>query len=78
LGNIVDLYRPEDLLARGWFGEGLPHPRLRGHLGDVVLVLRGAHALYQHLPGDEPMTQVGVHGGASSAELRVPLVIAEA
>jgi len=76
LGDIADLYRPEELLARGWFGEGRLHPRLRDHLGDFVLILHGAHALYQRLPGDEPMTQVGVHGGTSGAELRVPLVIA--
>jgi hypothetical protein len=76
LGGAVELQRPEDLLAQGWYGRGAPHPRVRAALGDYVLVLRERHAIYQRLPGESWHVQVGVHGGLSRAELQVPLVIA--
>ncbi|MEY2896671.1 MAG: hypothetical protein RL669_940 [Pseudomonadota bacterium] len=63
------------LVERGWFGPGKPHPRLRARLGDYVLVPTGHAVLVDRLPAEPPWTEIGVHGGCSSAERRVPLIL---
>jgi hypothetical protein len=78
LGEVAELHRPEDLIAAGWFGPGRDHPHFRYALGDYVLLLRDGYAAYQRIQGETAHVQVGVHGGQSRAELRVPLVAAAA
>lgn len=63
------------LLERGWFGPGTPHERLRARLGDYVLVPTGHAVLVDRLPAEPPWAEIGVHGGCSSAERRVPLIL---
>ena len=76
LADRVQLFRSEDVLQRGWLGPGAAHPGLRDRLGDYVLIPRGQAILRDWLKGEERYTHVGVHGGLSEAEMRVPLVIA--
>ena len=76
LADRVQLFRSEDVLQRGWLGPGAAHPALRDRLGDYVLIPRGQAILRDWLQGEERYTHVGVHGGLSEAEMRVPLVIA--
>ena len=76
LADRVRFFRSEDVLQQGWLGPGAPHPGLRDRLGDYVLVPRGQAILRDWLKGEERYTHVGVHGGLSEAEMRVPLVVA--
>ena len=70
---------PSDvLLAEGWFGPDDPDPRLRRRIGTHVLLPHGDAWLTDLLPGEKPPTLVGMHGGLSSAERRVPLILAGA
>ena len=66
------------MIEGGWFGLGEPHPRLRERVGDFALVMRGDYAIRDRLAGEEPFRHVGVHGGVSREEMRVPLVVVPA
>lgn len=78
LADRVRLIRSTDVLRRGWLGPGTPHPALADRLGDYVLIPHGRTILRDWLAGEERYTHVGVHGGLSTAEMRVPLVVAPA
>ncbi|MDX1605794.1 MAG: alkaline phosphatase family protein [Candidatus Competibacterales bacterium] len=71
------LRRSADLLADGWFGPPPHHPRLAARIGDYVLLARDRHVLIDRLPGESPWSLIGVHGGVSAAEMRVPLLVAQ-
>jgi hypothetical protein len=75
LDDRVRLFRSEAIIRQGWPGLGEPHPRLADRLGDYVLLPRGGGILRDWLPGEERYRHVGVHGGLSEAEMRVPLVV---
>lgn len=62
-------------IAEGWFGPGEPHPRLASRAGDYVLLMKEDWTIKHWLPGERRYQQLGVHAGASSAEMRVPLVV---
>jgi len=77
LGDKCDLLVSKDLIEANYFGLGMPHPRLRDRVGHYCLLMKGNHAIRDRTPAErsaKPM--VGVHGGTSSAEMRVPLVLA--
>ena len=76
LSDRVHCYRSRDLIDQGWFGPGPIHPALADRVGDYVLVTNGRTILRDWLPGEERYVHVGVHGGVSAAEMKVPLVLA--
>lgn len=76
LAERVRMIRSADVVRRGWLGPGAAHPELARRLGDYILVPRGRAILRDWLAGEERHTHVGVHGGLSAAEMRVPLVVA--
>jgi hypothetical protein len=78
LAHCADLYRSEELVARGWFGPGAGHPRLLARIGDYTLVMREDWTLKDWLPGERRYTLLGVHGGVSAEEMYVPLILAQA
>lgn len=75
LADRVQLFRSEDVLQRGWLGPGDAHPALRDRIGDYVLIPRGHAILRDWLKGEPRHTHIGVHGGLTAAEMRVPLVV---
>ena len=77
LGRCMLLRRSDELLERGWFGKGPPHPRLLDRIGDYALIMTGNHCIKDRVPGERPFRQVGVHGGVSDDEMYVPLVVIE-
>jgi hypothetical protein len=76
LGERGRAYRSSDLVAAGWFGPGSPHPRLAERVGHYAIVMADDWTLRDRLLGERRHLQIGVHGGASEAEMRVPLVVA--
>ena len=78
LGHAASVRASADLAAEGWFGPGVPHPRLADRIGDYVLVMKDRYAIRDLLPGERRHAQIGVHGGTSEDEMRVPLVVARA
>ena len=75
LAQDVELFRSAELIARGYFGLGPPHPRLHERVGDYTLVMRGNAVIKDWLLGERRYTQIGVHGGVSAAEMLVPLAV---
>jgi hypothetical protein len=77
LGARVALHESAALVREGWFGPGPPHPKLLSRIGDYVLMPQGRATIKDWLPGEKRYRQIGVHGGLSEEEMRVPLIIAE-
>ena len=77
LAQCANLARSSDLLADGWFGPGAAHPRLADRIGDYTLIMNDGYAIRDHVPGERRHVQLGVHGGTSEDEMRVPLVVAK-
>lgn len=74
LAGAARVYPSRQLLAEGWFGLGATHPRFAERIGDCTLVMEGDYTLRDWLPGEKRFVQVGVHGGVSEDEMRIPLV----
>ncbi|MDJ0863405.1 MAG: alkaline phosphatase family protein [Gammaproteobacteria bacterium] len=68
-------FTSDELVEGGLFGNGTAHPRLRERIGDFTLVMKGNYVMRDRLWGETPPDHVGVHGGVSSAEMYVPLVV---
>lgn len=73
-GRACHLYPSQQLIADGWFGPPPYHPRLSSRVGDYTLVLKDNWTIKDWLPGEKRYTMLGVHGGTSSNEMRVPLI----
>jgi len=66
-----------EMIAEGWFGQGLADARLAARCGDIVLLPKANRIVIDRLENEPPWSLIGVHGGLSEAELRVPLVLLE-
>ncbi len=76
LGEYCELHKSEDLIAGGYFGHGDPHPRLRERIGHYCLIMKENYAIRDQLVSEKHGKQmIGVHGGLSGAEMRVPLAL---
>lgn len=71
------LFPSQQLLQEGWFGLGVPDPRLQNRIGQYTLVMKDNWTISDRLPGEKPSRQIGVHGGVSEQEMYVPLIYAE-
>jgi predicted AlkP superfamily pyrophosphatase or phosphodiesterase len=78
LSHAVDLFRSETLIEQGWFGQGVPHPRLASRIGDYTLLMKQNYIIRDALPGEHRHQLKGVHGGTSPAEMWIPLVVTSA
>ncbi|GAB4297877.1 MAG: alkaline phosphatase family protein [Thiohalomonadaceae bacterium] len=77
LGGQCEAVASAELLAEGWFGHGIPHPRLHERIGDYVLLMKENYVLRDRLANERPFHQIGVHGGISRHEMTVPLLYRE-
>lgn len=75
LGRSCNLHKSEDLIQDGWFGLYDAHPMLPDRVGDYTLTFNEGHALLNCFPGFEPPEMRGHHGGVSSDEMNVPLIV---
>lgn len=73
LPRAVHLYASPMLISAGWFGPPPYHPRLAARVGDYTLVMKDNWTIKDWLPGERRHPMLGVHGGISAAEMRVPL-----
>jgi hypothetical protein len=75
LAGQATLLSSEELINRGYFGLGPPHPRLQERIGDYTLIMKDGYVIKDWLPGEERYRHIGVHGGMSAAEMYVPLIV---
>ncbi|HLS55810.1 MAG TPA: alkaline phosphatase family protein [Zeimonas sp.] len=79
LGDAFAVHESDELLHAGWFGAALPDAGaspLAGRLGTHVLVPRRCVTLVDAVDGERAPRFIGMHGGISDDEMRVPLVAA--
>lgn len=74
LAGKAVLVRSADLLARGFFGPGPQHRRLRERIGTHALLMEPGWTLWDRMPGERLHRMIGVHGGLAPEEMWVPLV----
>ena len=74
----MEAWPRDKLLDEQWFGPGPVNPRLTGRIGDYVLAMKDNWTMVDHVPGETPLRLVGVHGGLSKDEMRVPLCVVSA
>jgi hypothetical protein len=71
----AQLYLSQDLVDDNLYGLGEAHPELASRTGDYTLVMQDDHVIIDSLPGDKMPQLVGYHGGLSSREVHVPLIM---
>ncbi|GAB4168604.1 MAG: alkaline phosphatase family protein [Rhodocyclaceae bacterium] len=74
LGHACAVRRSRDLIRAGWFGPGEENPELASRIGDYTLVMKEDWTILDRLPGEKRHRMVGVHGGISAQEMRVPVI----
>jgi predicted AlkP superfamily pyrophosphatase or phosphodiesterase len=77
LAEACNLWPADEVLRQGWFGPGPVHPQLGRRIGDYVLEMRENYVIRDFLAGENRFYPIGNHGGSSSAEMYVPLIVAE-
>jgi predicted AlkP superfamily pyrophosphatase or phosphodiesterase len=65
----------EEAIAAGWFGERVAD-RVRPRIGDVIAAARGSAAVVRRTVEPLESSLIGHHGSLTSAERRVPLLLA--
>lgn len=75
LEDCTELHRSTDLVNQGYFGLGPRHPRLLERIGDYTLIMKPGYTIKDWLPNERHFRHIGFHGGLTSAELYVPLVV---
>ena len=75
--GIAQLYVSQDLVDENLYGLGRAHPELANRTGDYTLVMEDSYVMIDSLPGDTTPQLVGYHGGLSSQEIYVPLILVD-
>ena len=78
LSGAARVVESASMIEAGWFGLADPHPRLRERVGNYALVMQEDYAIRDRIEGEKPFRHIGVHGGVSREEMRVPLVVVPA
>ena len=74
-GDALDVVSSPQALDDGWFGPGTPHASFTSRGGDFVLLPDAELMVRDWLPGERHFALHSAHGGLSSSEMRVPLVV---
>ncbi len=69
-----DCFLSKNLVDKNFFGKG-KNPHFLDRIGDYCLIMKENYALVDNIAGEEIHKLVGFHGGASSQEMYVPLII---
>lgn len=70
--NKYVLFSADEIIQKGWFGHGIPHPRFREFLGDYLAIAIG-HYYFQLL--EYPIAMKGQHASILLDEMMVPLIV---
>ena len=65
----------DDAVAAGWFGERVTD-EARQRIGDVVVAARGTSGVVRRTVEPIESSLIGQHGSFTSAEQRIPLLVA--
>lgn len=76
-GNDFQLMTCEEVLEKGFFGNGVPHNRIKDFLGDYVAFATGSRALWNRDDQSEAKNFKANHAGLRQEEMIVPLILIE-
>ena len=74
-GKDFILFSKQEVIEKGLFGQGQPHPRFEGFIGDYVAVAITNKSVFVN--ENEYKAMKGVHAGLTEQEMTVPLIIIE-
>lgn len=77
LAAVCELYPSEELLEQGWFGLGNTAACTPARIGDYTLICKENYVIKDTLPTEKRWSDIGVHGGVSSDEMLVPLIVCQ-
>lgn len=75
LQGVAQVVESEALIQHGFLGRGPCHPKLTERMGSHAILMEPGWTICDLLPGEQPHEMMGVHGGLSSAEMLVPLIV---
>jgi predicted AlkP superfamily pyrophosphatase or phosphodiesterase len=73
--HVGTLIKSEELIKNNLFGLFDPHPRIFDRVGDYVLIMNKDYVLFDKLLNEQQKSLIGNHGGLSSEEMHVPLIV---
>ncbi|MEZ5738446.1 MAG: alkaline phosphatase family protein [Burkholderiaceae bacterium] len=74
LAGIARAVPSRTLLDAGWFGPR-PATAMRERFGDVTLLMADNTSISDRLPDERAHRMIGMHGGGSAAEMKIPLSV---
>ena len=74
LADKVECYTAHEMIADGWYGDVQKQNSFLTRIGDFVLIPKSDYVIKDRLPGEHSFYQIGTHGGASEAEMLIPLI----
>lgn len=78
LGDDFILFTREEVFDRNLFGTGSPHDKTYDFIGDFIAAAKGQALLRYRIPDQKVNIRfISHHAGLTSAEMLVPLIIAE-
>ncbi|MBN2856918.1 MAG: alkaline phosphatase family protein [Candidatus Delongbacteria bacterium] len=77
IGYAVKVFEREELISNGFFGLNEPFPGLESRIGDFVLLCKDNYVIKDFLKNEEVKFHAADHGGLSSDEMFVPLIVFE-
>ena len=73
--DVCVMHRAQDLIDKNYYGLYQPHPRLLERIGDYVLIMKDNYVIRDFVLGEKEFYFTGYHGGMTSAEMLVPLIV---
>jgi len=75
LKRYCTLHKSVDLIRKNYFGLFKPNDRLRGRVGDYILIMKGNYIFMNELRKKDRRYFIGNHSGVSKDEMFVPLIV---
>ena len=73
-GDSFDLYTPEEVVKESFFGQGVPHERMKEFIGDFLAVAKSDSSLMFGKPDKVNLVQ-GDHAGGTKAEADISVIL---
>lgn len=75
LAHTCTLHTSEELIKKGYYGEGKPNKNLHNRVGDYILLMKENYAIKDTLMTEKGNRNKSMHGGLSKDEMLVPLIV---
>ena len=75
LGSCCDLRTRAQLIGQGYYGTGKVDPRFAGRIGDFIMVMKPGWCIKDFLSNEKRYFLKANHGGVTTTEMYVPLVV---